>query len=119
MERSFHESINSSLAKNVEPVTAWTDLPRFTRVSEHPPDFFDDSVFIEEIANDFLAAVNRTSQLHQLALVALAIKTEQKAGEKAHLHIIQLRTRDKTCVFKVNSFFSLHLKVLIICRLQP
>jgi hypothetical protein len=101
-ERSFHESINSSLTRNVVPIHDWTDLPCFERSPETPTTVVSDSIDIEEVASDllehFMAVPLPSSQLH---LVALAVKMEQRPGESPRLDIIQLRTRDKIHIFKV------------------
>ncbi|KAJ7474233.1 hypothetical protein FB451DRAFT_1398222 [Mycena latifolia] len=104
LERSFHESMNSSLTKNVEPITAWTDLPPFTLSSEISTAFLSDSMEIEEAANDVL--LDAAAPGSQLSLVALAIKTEQRADGPPCLEIIQLRTRNKIIVFEVTALTS-------------
>ncbi|KAJ7444452.1 hypothetical protein FB451DRAFT_1189544 [Mycena latifolia] len=90
-ERTFHESINSSLAKDVEPITDWTDLPPFEKTPDVATSIFSDSMAIEEITNDIVAEVLTGSSSSELSLIAIAIKTEQKPGEPAHLDIIQVR----------------------------
>jgi len=105
-ERSFHESINSSLTKNVEPVTEWSDLPCFYRTPDCPTEFSDDSILIEEMANDILVEVAKQAPHSPLYLVVLAIKTEKLPGEPPHLDFIQLRTKDRIYAFKVSSLCS-------------
>jgi hypothetical protein len=101
-ERSFHESINSSLTRNVVPIHDWTDLPCFERSPETPTIIPSDSIDIEEAASDlledFTAFPLPSSQLH---LVVLAVKTEQLPGQSPRLDIIQLRTKNKIHIFKV------------------
>lgn len=85
-ERSFHESINSSLTRNVVPIHDWTDLPRFERNPETRTTIVSDSIDIEEVANDLLEEfMTVPSPSSQLILVALAIKTEQRPGESPRL----------------------------------
>jgi hypothetical protein len=108
VERSFHESINSSLTKDVEPITEWTNLPAFPRNSEIIAAFLTDSMEIEEAASDILSDIIAPPQFSP---VALAIKTGQDANKQPHLEIIQLRTRDKIIVFQVK------LKIIILSHL--
>ncbi|KAJ7909937.1 hypothetical protein B0H13DRAFT_2272705 [Mycena leptocephala] len=103
LERSFHESINSSLTKDVEPITEWTNLPAFPRNSEIIAAFLTDSMEIEEAASDILSDIIAPPQFSP---VALAIKTGQDANKQPHLEIIQLRTRDKIIVFQVSALTS-------------
>lgn len=60
---------------------------------------------IEECANDILTHVMDHARVvpSQLALIALAIKTDQQPGEATRLRLIQLRTVDKIYVFNVQS----------------
>ncbi|KAJ7846209.1 hypothetical protein B0H14DRAFT_3681514 [Mycena olivaceomarginata] len=106
-ERSFHESINSSLTRNVVPIHDWTDLPCFERSPETPTIIASDSIDIEEAASDlledFTAVPLPSSQLH---LVVLAVKTEQLPGQSPRLDIIQLRTKNKIHIFKVTDLTS-------------
>jgi hypothetical protein len=103
VERSFHESINAELLKNVEPVTDWTDLPCFGRAQNVTTSFTSDSMVIEEwtadLLNEILTCVQGSPP--ELYLIALAIKTEQRPGEAPKLHMIQLRTPNKILVLKV------------------
>ncbi|KAJ7673572.1 hypothetical protein B0H14DRAFT_3687689 [Mycena olivaceomarginata] len=105
-ERTFHESINSALTKNVEPVTEWSDLPPFIRAPGVVTVSISDSMDIESMSNDILIDVGAADLSSQLYLVALAIKTEQLPGERVRLDIIQLRTKDKIYVFKVTALTS-------------
>ncbi|KAJ7813617.1 hypothetical protein B0H14DRAFT_3149769 [Mycena olivaceomarginata] len=79
-ERTFHESINSALTKNVEPVTEWSDLPPFIRAPGVVTVSISDSMDIESMSNDILIDVGAADLSSQLYLVALAIKTEQLPG---------------------------------------
>ncbi|KAJ6603953.1 hypothetical protein B0H10DRAFT_2229471 [Mycena sp. CBHHK59/15] len=104
LERSFHESINSSLIKDVEPITEWTDLPTFEPSSGIPTTIVSDSMEIEDEANDIL--VDIVTPTTPLSLVALAIKTQQRKDGPPRLEIIQLRTQDKIVVFEVAALTS-------------
>jgi hypothetical protein len=101
--RSFHESISSSPTRNIEPVTNWTDLPRFERSPDILTAVTSDSIEIENMTNYVLADVLKQAQTvpPQLYLLALSIKTEQKPGEQPHLYFINLRTPNKIYAFKV------------------
>ncbi|KAJ7886129.1 hypothetical protein B0H14DRAFT_2563454 [Mycena olivaceomarginata] len=101
-ERTFHESINSALTKNVEPVT----LPPFIWAPGVVTISISDSMDIESMSNDILIDVGAADLSSQLYLVALAIKTEQLPGERVRLDVIQLRTKDKIDVFKVTALTS-------------
>ncbi|KAJ7707928.1 hypothetical protein B0H16DRAFT_1824162 [Mycena metata] len=101
-ERSFHESINISLTKNVVPVTQYTDLPPLTRNPDTPTTLVSNSMDIEDTANSLLEELGHIpSSSSQLHVVALSIKTEQRPGESLRLDMIQLRTANRICVFKV------------------
>lgn len=101
-ERSFHESINISLTKNVVPVTQYTDLPPLTRNPDTPTTLVSNSMDIEDTANSLLEELGHVpSSSSQLHVVALSIKTEQRPGESLRLDMIQLRTANRICVFKV------------------
>lgn len=94
------------MTKNVKPVTDWTDLPPFNSDPNVPTAAFSDSVAIEQISNDIIADVMAAaSSSSPLSLIAIAIKTEQRAGEPPRLNVIQLRTKDKIFFFKVRSAF--------------
>ncbi|KAK7008390.1 hypothetical protein R3P38DRAFT_3590324, partial [Favolaschia claudopus] len=99
-ERSFHERINTAMTLNVVPVTEWTDLPRFAVQPNIATVLVSDSIQIEDAANEILHDFFGYSSPSQLYLVALAIKSEQRAGELPRLHFIQLRTRNKIYIFK-------------------
>ncbi|KAK7017601.1 hypothetical protein R3P38DRAFT_3559537 [Favolaschia claudopus] len=99
-ERSFHERINTAMTLNVVPVTEWTDLPRFAVQPNIATVLVSDSIQIEDAANEILQDFFGYSSPSQLYLVALAIKSEQRAGELPQLHFIQLRTRNKIYIFK-------------------
>lgn len=115
-ERSFHESINRPLAYNVVPVDNWTDLAPFERSSETPTTIVSDSSNIEDAASEVLGDVlNVPSSFSQLHLVALAIKTEQRAGESPRLDIIQLRTKDKIYIFKARAMFLIPGAISLLC----
>jgi len=96
------------LAKDVEPITNWTDLPLFQRPSDVVANFASDSMIIEEFAGDLLQDILPRVQAYppQLYLIAVAIKTEQKPGELPRLHFIQLRTSHKIYVFKVRQLLA-------------
>ncbi|KAJ7174947.1 hypothetical protein C8R43DRAFT_1118980 [Mycena crocata] len=102
-ERSFHESINSALAKDVVPVTDWTDLPLLSRPRDIPSAVFSDSIAIEEIANDILKDAASVISSSMLYVVVLAIKGDYSPGQPARLNFIQLRTRDKIYILKVTA----------------
>ncbi|KAJ7804450.1 hypothetical protein B0H14DRAFT_3883426 [Mycena olivaceomarginata] len=99
LERSFHESLNSSLIKDVEPITQWTDLPVLETSPGVPTTIVSDSIEIEDEASDILADIMAPSP--SLSLIALAIKTRQPKEGPPCLEIIQLRTQDKIAVFEV------------------
>lgn len=99
VERSFHESLNSSLIKDVEPITQWTDLPVLETSPGVPTTIVSDSIEIEDEASDILADIMAPSP--SLSLIALAIKTRQRKEGPPCLEIIQLRTQDKIAVFEV------------------
>ncbi|KAJ6489576.1 hypothetical protein C8R47DRAFT_1124811 [Mycena vitilis] len=105
-ERPFHESINQFLLQNVQPVTDWTDLPRFERTKNIPTALISDSLIIEEKANEILADALNGISLSQLYLVAVCIKTEQRMGERPRVDIIQLRTKEGIYTFKVTALTS-------------
>ncbi|KAJ6449147.1 hypothetical protein C8R47DRAFT_1265583 [Mycena vitilis] len=98
-ERSFHESINSALTKNVERITNWTDCPPFRIATDVPMAVVTDPVNIEDAANEILAEFQIVSP--QYYPLVLAIKSEQPSGAPSKLHFIQLRTRNKIFAFKV------------------
>ncbi|KAJ7151286.1 hypothetical protein C8R43DRAFT_951101 [Mycena crocata] len=104
LERSFHESINQSLARNVQPVTDWTDLPRFEKTMTVPVALITDPILIDDSASDILADALNSISSSQLSLVAVSIKTEQSAGKPPRLDVIQLRTREGIYCFKVSAF---------------
>ncbi|KAJ7747954.1 hypothetical protein DFH07DRAFT_775902 [Mycena maculata] len=105
-EHSFHEDMNSSLLKDVQPVTDWTDLPPFECTLDIPTAVISDSVAIEEITHDVLADLIPAASSPQFHPIALAIKTENCAGKPAPLDIIQIRTKDKNFVLKVTALTS-------------
>jgi hypothetical protein len=91
--------MNPSLTRDVEPITDWTDLPRFDRSSEIPVTSLSDSMAIDDAAHDLLRDLITPDS--RLAVVVLAVKTYQPANEKPRLEIIQLRTHHKIVIFKV------------------
>ncbi|KAJ7719793.1 hypothetical protein DFH07DRAFT_784561 [Mycena maculata] len=105
-EGFVHGFATSSLTKNVVPVTEWTDLPLLTRSLAAPVTIASNSMDIEAAANALLEdLVNIPSSSSRFNVVALTIKTEQRAGE-LHLDIMQLQTVDHVCVFKVTDLTS-------------
>ena len=109
-----HESINSALKKNVEPVTDWSNFPAFNRTTVAAA-ALSDSMAIEEISNDILRDAQATDSSSQLYLVALGIKTEQLSGQKPRIDIVELRTKDKINLFKAQYFpYLLNLECLLI-----
>ncbi|KAJ7738873.1 hypothetical protein DFH07DRAFT_778935 [Mycena maculata] len=105
-ERSFHEDMNSSLLKDVQTVTDWTDLPPFECTLDIPTAVISDSMAIEEITHDVLADLIPAASSPQFHPTALAIKRENCAGKPAPLDIIQIRTKDKNFVMKVTALTS-------------
>ncbi|KAJ7734018.1 hypothetical protein DFH07DRAFT_944774 [Mycena maculata] len=105
-ERTFHEAINSALCKDVEQVTAWSDLPPFIRDSQILAATLCESVEISNSASDILQDIIAPTVSSQLLLVAVAIKAEQRIGKPPRLDIIQLRTKDRIYVFKVTALNS-------------
>ncbi|KAJ7159340.1 hypothetical protein C8R43DRAFT_948269 [Mycena crocata] len=106
VERSFHESINQSQARNVQPVTDWADLPCFERTVDIPTVLVSDSLLIEEGASDILADVLNSICASQLYLVAIGIKTEQLPGKPLCVDVIQLRTKQGIYCFEVTALAS-------------
>ncbi|KAJ7754699.1 hypothetical protein DFH07DRAFT_959733 [Mycena maculata] len=106
LERSFHESINRSLTLNVQPVTDWTDLPRFERAVQIPTALITDSILIEDQASEILADTLTGISQSQLYLVAIGIKAEQCPGKPSCLDDIQLRTKEGIYTFKVTALTS-------------
>ncbi|KAJ7852387.1 hypothetical protein B0H14DRAFT_3137162 [Mycena olivaceomarginata] len=72
LERPFHETMNPSLTRDVEPITDWTDLPRFDRSSEIPVTSLSDSMAIDDAAHDLLRDLITPDS--RLAVVALTVK---------------------------------------------
>ncbi|KAJ6490305.1 hypothetical protein C8R47DRAFT_1273319 [Mycena vitilis] len=105
-ERPFHESINQFLLQNVQPVTDWTDLPRFERTPLIPTALISDSFSIEQKASEILADALHGISLSQLYLVAVSIKTEQRTNQPLRVDIIQLRTKESVYAFKVSALTS-------------
>ncbi|KAJ7914555.1 hypothetical protein B0H13DRAFT_2270697 [Mycena leptocephala] len=103
-ERNFHESINSSLSQDVEPVTDWTDCPPFLRTSNFPTINVSDPMVIEDLASEILAEVTAVTSPSQLSFVALAMKTDLQSDDRLHARTIQLRTKDKIYIFDVVQF---------------
>ncbi|KAJ6557976.1 hypothetical protein B0H19DRAFT_1291330 [Mycena capillaripes] len=105
-ECAFHESINQFLLQNVQPVTKWSDLPRFCRTVDVCATLSSDSFLIEEKASEILADALNGISLSQLYLVAVCIKATQSTGERPHIDIIQLRTKEGIYSFKVTALTS-------------
>ncbi|KAJ7189529.1 hypothetical protein GGX14DRAFT_609136 [Mycena pura] len=104
LERSFHESLNSSLVRDVEPITQWTDLPVLETTPGIPATIVSDSMQIEDEASDILADI--LTPTSSLSLIVLAIKTCQREDGPPRLEIIQLRTQDRITVFEVSALTS-------------
>ncbi|KAJ7789272.1 hypothetical protein B0H14DRAFT_3162135 [Mycena olivaceomarginata] len=94
---------DSPQAKNVVPVTDWTDYPHFQMSLDIPTVSISDSMEIEVAAHEILQDFWDHSFQSQLYLITLAIKAEHRSGATPHLHVIQCRTRNKSYSFKVRS----------------
>ncbi|KAJ7920859.1 hypothetical protein B0H13DRAFT_2419578 [Mycena leptocephala] len=105
-ERNFPESINSSLSKDAESVTDWTDCPPFLRTSNFPTINVSDPMVIEDLASEILAEVTAVTSPSQLSFVALAMKTDLQSDDRLHARTIQLRTKDKIYIFDIAAFTS-------------
>ncbi|KAK6972116.1 hypothetical protein R3P38DRAFT_3240721 [Favolaschia claudopus] len=75
---------------NVVPVTEWTDLPRFAVQPNIATVLVSDSIQIEDAANEILHDFFGYSSPSQLYLVALAIKSEQRAAVGAIRWLIRV-----------------------------
>ena len=105
-ERAFHESVNTSLLRNVQPVTEWIDLPRFARTMDITTALASDSPTIEDKASEILDDTLSGISTSKLSLVVVSIKSEQRLGESPRVDMVQLRTKDGIYIFTVQDICS-------------
>lgn len=100
-EQKFHETITPSLARDVEHVTIWSDLPAFTLSPNVSKTFSDDPALIHDLCSDILERLGSS----ELYVIGLNIQSEQTA-EGSRIKAFLLRTADHNYVFKVRPVFS-------------
>ncbi|KAJ7246078.1 hypothetical protein C8J57DRAFT_1241863 [Mycena rebaudengoi] len=99
-ERNFHESVNSSLCKNVQHIVLdpFRDLPPF-KTSDMPTVYFSSQALIDSACDEILEAL-ASSPLTEPIVISLSVKC---AGDTPA--IIQLCCLEKISIFRV-----LHIK---------
>lgn len=88
---------------DVEHISAQRTFPPFVPTNGIDSEFTDDIIYMDELCDAIIEAVTPSSVLPQPSLLVIAISLHwgKISAGKSNLQAIQIRTSDKSIVFRV------------------